>query len=805
MKKLFKVGITVIVLFLVLIIVLPFVIPLDRLKPIIIEKAEEQISGDLEIGKISLRFIPFIGLKLDNVTLANKPDSPFQGAPIIKLPRFDFHVHLKSLFKMRVIAGLKIEKPEIFFTKLPSGKSNIDSLLEKPLAPVPATPPPAEPPLPTPTTSQWQLQTLNAQETVNTPTTEVPEATPPPSPEEVKKDPVPATSGSPLDNLPVKIEVTEIRIDEAQITVTDQATKEPPLTLRDLNIKISNIKPQDPNAPISLEIGTKIFGSPKENLSLKGQIFVDLAKKIVTVPKADLLIAGSPIHVEAKVENYDTNPAFAASLSAPTFKFASIDEMAPAALKALPPESSIGGSMGLAFSASGTPSSVKASGELNFENTSIAYGKLFRKNPGQNLKITLDVASTPAQLTIKQIALSILGDAIIMEGTIQMTDQQDLNILIDSKALNIQKLLTLSPAYASMPVQGVPSFEITATGATKNPDSVNLSGNVVAKKITYDKYTIDNLSTHFGYANKTARLHDLDLDIFSGHLFGAAVVDLQKDMGWQLDLKLSDIDINQVLTTVGNAGEVLTGRGGLSLAVTGTGTDITAIKKTLSGQGGLSLHDGTFKTANISKGVLSPQTLGALQTGLGLAGTGIKIPEALVQYTDTSFKLLETSFTIVNGVIQVPQIHMAQNDYSINLAGTINLDLELNMKGDFLLTPARTSELIPDEKTRSYFVNADGQFTIPFTLTGPVTNPNVAPDASFIGDIAKRALTGIAQEKAKQLVQEQVQKAVPQLGGLLQNTPLAQPSSPTPTSPPPSAGQAVQNKAAETLKGLFGR
>src|SRR3989338_5582329 len=117
-KKKLKITVSILFLLFVLILVVPFLIPIDRYKPFIIQKIEENMNGEVEIGHIGLRLIPFIGLKLEDVSVANKADSPFQGAAMVKLPRFDFRIQLKSLLFYRVIASLHMDKPEVTFTKL---------------------------------------------------------------------------------------------------------------------------------------------------------------------------------------------------------------------------------------------------------------------------------------------------------------------------------------------------------------------------------------------------------------------------------------------------------------------------------------------------------------------------------------------------------------------------------------------------------------------------------------------------------------------------------------------------------------
>lgn len=356
MKKLKKIGIGVGATFgllIVLIITLPFVIDVNRFKEPILKKVEENINGRVSLGKIGLKLFPFIGLRLEELSVQNLPDTPFGETPIVKLGELDFKIHLKSILKKKIVASLLLRAPEIQFLTAAQG-SNIDLLIKKEA--VPAAPPPA----------------------------------PEPSAEE-KPAAAPAAPPKWID----EIVVEEIAIRDGMFLLQDQTKPGEPLKITGFRLQITNVVVTDTTQPIGIDLGMRLFDAKEENLAFEAKVAVDQEKKNAILEKGKLTVAGSPILINLTVQDYEKEKKVDAVLSAPGFAMNSIYSLLPKAKKGFPPGSSLEGSLSLNVTAKGTPESMNIDTTLDLKSAAIQYGETFVKASGSPMDFGLKVHYTP--------------------------------------------------------------------------------------------------------------------------------------------------------------------------------------------------------------------------------------------------------------------------------------------------------------------------------------------------------------------------------------------------------------------------
>ncbi|MBU4484744.1 AsmA family protein, partial [bacterium] len=115
MKKALKilkiVGITLGVI-IILLIVVPFFIPADTYKKLIVEQAEKQVSGKIEIGSMRLRILPWPGFILRDIKVSNNADT-FKDQTIVAAGKIAIDLQLKPLLDKMVVASLELIKPEV--------------------------------------------------------------------------------------------------------------------------------------------------------------------------------------------------------------------------------------------------------------------------------------------------------------------------------------------------------------------------------------------------------------------------------------------------------------------------------------------------------------------------------------------------------------------------------------------------------------------------------------------------------------------------------------------------------------------
>ena len=104
----------------------------------------------------------------------------------------------------------------------------------------------------------------------------------------------------------------------------------------------------------------------------------------------------------------------------------------------------------------------------------------------------------------------------------------------------------------------------------------------------------------------------------------------------------------------------------------------------------------------------------------------------------TTFRTLDTEFTLSNGVVDFSRIYLANPQLELKGGGTMTLARQaLNIGIDATLSP-QASGKASRGRTSQLFKNQRGQLVVPLTVTGNAQNPTVDLDS---GKLAQRGAT----------------------------------------------------------------
>ena len=104
----------------------------------------------------------------------------------------------------------------------------------------------------------------------------------------------------------------------------------------------------------------------------------------------------------------------------------------------------------------------------------------------------------------------------------------------------------------------------------------------------------------------------------------------------------------------------------------------------------------------------------------------------------TTFRTLDTEFTLSNGIVDFKRIYLVNPHLELNGGGTMTLGHQaLNIGMDATLSPQASSKASRG-RTSSLFKNRRGQLVVPLTVTGLAQNPAVDLDS---GKLARRGAT----------------------------------------------------------------
>jgi AsmA protein len=126
MRRTLRVILVIIAVLLVLVLVAPFLIPVNQFRPTIEEKASAALGRKVDVGNLSLSL--FTGsLAADNLSIADDPK--FSNAPFLTAKSIKVGVELVPLIlhKDLVITNIVIDSPEVTLLRNPSGEWNYSS------------------------------------------------------------------------------------------------------------------------------------------------------------------------------------------------------------------------------------------------------------------------------------------------------------------------------------------------------------------------------------------------------------------------------------------------------------------------------------------------------------------------------------------------------------------------------------------------------------------------------------------------------------------------------------------------------
>jgi uncharacterized protein involved in outer membrane biogenesis len=246
---------------------------------------------------------------------------------------------------------------------------------------------------------------------------------------------------------------------------------------------------------------------------------------------------------------------------------------------------------------------------------------------------------------------------------------------------------------------------------------------------------IKNLEVYANLKGQEAQVSNLSFQVFDGHvkaegalLMGSAAPPFRGKV------TIQELQLGPALHAVSPDGAVAVGgTAAMALAVAGRGFSLPDLKKALEGPGHIEVKDGRVEGVNLTQEAL---------TLLNIAG--ISSDQAKV----TAFSIVETDFTIKQGIVHVGKLLMDSHDFQATGSGTIGFDQILNLAVNLNLSPG-LSQKIAGSSPVAKLALKEGRLKLPLRITGTTQKPSYGLDTKW--------LTGKMQEQAQEKVKETVE------------------------------------------------
>jgi AsmA protein len=378
---------------------------------------------------------------------------------------------------------------------------------------------------------------------------------------------------------------------------------------------------------------------------------------------------------------------------------------------------------------------------------------------------TLEVKQYDFTLGLGKIALGLKG--ALMDGT--------LNAILSSPSISTADLPVTLPltkpvqikdlhvvAKAPYPLkQGVSAMELAdvtdlGLALVMGNSSLNVKGTVLGghAKLTLASPSINTadlpidtglkkpvevtrLEANAELKGQEARLTSLSFQLFNGQAKaqgGMSTTSATPPFNGKVTIQ--GLQLGPVLDAVSPDSKVsVSGTAAMDIAVAGRGFSMPDLTKFLEGPGHLEVKEGKIEGVNLMEEAV---------TLLKVAGISLDRANA------TAFSIIETDFTITQGIVNMQKLLLDSHDFQATGNGTVGFDQALKLTVNLNLSQTLSQKLAGSSPIAKLAMK-DGRLRLPLLITGTVQAPSYGLDT--------RGLTGKIHEQ----VQEKVKEAVSDL------------------------------------------
>ncbi|HCF58378.1 MAG TPA: hypothetical protein DFS52_10345, partial [Myxococcales bacterium] len=253
-------------------------------------------------------------------------------------------------------------------------------------------------------------------------------------------------------------------------------------------------------------------------------------------------------------------------------------------------------------------------------------------------------------------------------------------------------------------------------------ERVTLRGALALGRLTSGRLLATDVAARVSLREGVFSVQQASAQLYGGTLnIGGASIDLREALPpWQLDTRLEGTDLGRALSETAGAAPV-TGVLGATLNLSGRGNDWQRLRESMTGEGTLSLLDGTLQGYDMRNVLAEPLARALEIIGQGFGGAG-----AAGGPGTTPLENLELSFALRNGAMRLISPLTFSSDFgSARFSGTIGLDWRLDLTGEVFFAPDFVRQISGDR------LQPRSPVEVPASITGTLREPSlhVSPQA----------------------------------------------------------------------------
>src|SRR6516165_8636826 len=346
----------------------------------------------------------------------------------------------------------------------------------------------------------------------------------------------------------------------------------------------------------------------------------------------------------------------------------------------------------------------------------------------------LNVRNANLQFTQNSLNLTNINAALgstNASGNLSIANFQAprLTFALSADKINVTELQKLTATSKPAPAKKaesswslVPSAEAAPAPQPSFLDTATGTGTIAVGTLIYDRTQLTNVHSGVNLNHGVVQLTPLTGQVYGGQINGSITADLRHETSnFAVNAKLTRADANQLLTSVANMKDTLTGTLNATMNQTFSTPASGDVAQTLNGPFTLNLTNGKLMKIDLLN------ELGKI----GKFGGGSK--------GYTSISSMSGTFDVRSGVANTNDLKAALDVGTMAATGTINLVNEaLGLHLTAVLDKA-FSQSVGGTGVGGYLNtalgNKNGELVLPVIITGTMSHPIVAPDLEKIAQM----------------------------------------------------------------------
>jgi uncharacterized protein involved in outer membrane biogenesis len=788
MKKILVILGSILVFLILAIATVPFFVNVDQYRSELVTRAEQSLSGKLEIGKLSLSLWGQIRVDIAGVKLTDG-----EGRPVLEVQSAFFKMPFSSLLSGSPKLVLSMQEPMLTMVKDKKGHMNALSLFKS---------------------SATGAQTSGAAEA------------------KVVAPPMPAKKSPETMNLPGIVSRASLGVElkNAHVGYRDEATGMS-TEVKDLDVKLQDISlSHKMSLEIAASLDTELKGeNGAQGLSVKGPakitgtanptvsagrfdhmdlvVRVDLDQLDILMPglfhkkagidaHADAAIALSSL--DATIRRLDVKffnataessgkithlgegeqPSVAYQLKTNAIDLRPWNELIP-----LLSEYQLGGSATLSLEAQGLADRLDYKVQVKILGLTAKAAHL-KAEPKIDAELTIvpDKANLSATMKAPGSELSVIGDVISFTHPLIRFDVSstgiDLDQLIEAPAATAPKnasATVAAPAGGSEATRAPVDYDALVAPMRENKALALASAHVNASihSVKYQGVVLSDLTAKTSLQSLIGAINSLQFKIFGGQIKAGASIDLKPKMpDYRLNLEVSGLDLQQaVASQMKLFSNTIIGKANFDMEGTGKSLNPQAAEQNLNVKGKFKVTDATFTSIDIAKMVVD-----AVNGAIAKAAEkmpllkGKSLPEKLPS-GGSRYDSIASSFLIRNGSFSSPDFTAKASpsrgvDFrGATTVGIIDHSLQANweMIDTYNLTHARDISIdVLGGHVDHVLAQGSGPVQFPVVVSGTLLAPkfDYGPTTEYLAKVAIGNAAGALRKGAENKILNQAPPAL---------------------------------------------